>query len=392
MKLNLYKLCDEKANKACIRAVLSTKQRRKLNNSIRILKKKIKFKELAEQLGISYYSLWRYLKSNSPPLLLLKIIEETTGTKFQEKIKEVEVRKARTRITREINQDLAKLIGTIIADGHLRKRNSLRGFHYELIIREEYKSNFDSLIKWFYNVFRIKLKLKKKDNHYFIYLSNKAIFNYFSLLIGIPKGKKSSIVSAPKIIKESSIEIKKAFLQGIFMFDGGVDYRTGYVNFISKSKKLIKDVNEMLNEIDLKPDYISLKPDLFKRYKIRFRKKEKLVKCIDLFEKKTEKWYRLNEHLYGLKGKTKSLKYAIKQFDKYYPKKRKNSITFTNVIKAIHKLKETDMKKVSKELKRNKTVCYEFLKKLENWQVITSKRKNLNKLWELNLVLNIPRR
>ena len=53
------------------------------------------------------------------------------------------------------------------------------------------------------------------------------------------------------IIKNSNTNIKKAFLQGIFMFDGGVDYRTGYVNLISNSKKLIEEIIQILNQLKL---------------------------------------------------------------------------------------------------------------------------------------------
>jgi len=392
MKLNLYDICDEKLNKASIKVVLNKELKTKLNKSVEVLKTKVTFKELSNRLNVKYCSLWRYLNSNSIPLLLLKTIEDQTKIKFQEKIKELEVRKEKIKVVDKINENLAKIMGTIIADGHLRKRKSARGFHYELIVREEYKSNLNALSNWIYNIFKIKTTPIKKDNHYFIYISNKIVFNFFNLVIKIPKGNKSGIVTVPESIKKSNLEIKKAFLQGIFMFDGGVEYRTGYVDLISKSQKLIEGVLKILKEIGLEPDFIGLKPDKFGRYKIRFRKKSKLIRCIQLFQKNTEKWFRLNEHLYGLNSTTKNLKIAIRQFDLIYPKKRKSSVTFSDIIKIIQRLKEANLNEVSKELKRNKTVTYEYLKKLENWKILISKRKALKKIYKFNKLLKIPRR
>ena len=176
------------------------------------------------------------------------------------------------------------------------------------------------------------------------------------------------------------------------MFDGGVDYRTGYVNLISISKNLIKGAIEILIQLGLEPGFTDLNPDKFGRYKIRFRKLSKLKKCLCLFEENTEKWYRLKEHLGELSGITKDLKTAIKSFDKYYPKVRKNSITFSDIIKAVDILKEVDMNTLSQKIKRNKTVTYEFLNKLEKWNILSSKRDGLIKHYKLNSILRIPRR
>ena len=91
------------------------------------------------------------------------------------------------------------------------------------------------------------------------------------------------------------------------MFDGSVDYTTGYISLVSKSRKLIEETAEMLDEINLEPDYVNLKPDVFGRYKLIMRKKEKLKGGLILFEKNTEKWYRLYEHIYGFKQFTNNL-------------------------------------------------------------------------------------
>ncbi|MBU1111583.1 MAG: hypothetical protein KJ896_02285, partial [Nanoarchaeota archaeon] len=206
-------------------------------------------------------------------------------------------------------------------------------------------------------------------------------------------GKKVDIISVPKIFKNSSKKTKLALLQGIFMFDGGVDYCTGYVSLVSRSPNLIRDVIILLNEINLQPDYISKKMDKFQRSRLLFRKNSKLVNNINLFEKDTEKWFRLNEHFYGLSNKTKDLNKALRNLDKFYPKKRKNALTFSDVIKVVHSLQdEATYKNVVKKLGKGKTVTYTYLDKLTKWKILNSKRRGLEKIWQLNQELYFPRR
>ena len=396
MKLDLYQLCDKKHNKGSIKTTLNKNLKNKIKEALKLLRKhKIKLKDISNQIGIKYSTLWKYLnKYDTISLNILMELENISKINFNEDIGEIVSNhgKVKLKVPKNISPDLARIIGAIVADGHLSYRKSMRGHHYELVIREGHKTNMEALSKWFHKTFDLSIHPKKENNHYTIYISNKIIFKFFNSLIGIPSGKKSDIVSVPNIILKSDLRIKKAFLQGIFMFDGGVDYRTGYVNLISCSKKLITKINGILNEIGIKPDYLNLNPDNFNRYKIRFRKKQNLLKCINLFEQGTEKWFRLREHLYGLDYETKDLKEALIYFNLYYPRIRKNSITFSDVIDAINRLEEADIKHVSKKIKRSKTVSYEFLKKLENCNILSSKRKNLKNIWEINSVIKYPRR
>ena len=397
MKFNLYQLCKNKQDKGSLKIILNEELKKKINRSlVQLREEKIKLKCLANKVGIDYTTLWKHLNNNKViPLIILKELEKITHTPLQKYIIYFYSphSKYKIKVPKELNESLSKLIGSILADGHLKTRKSERGNHYELIIREEYKSNIEAAIKWFENIFGITPKISRKENHYSIYMSNKIIHNYFTKILGLPEGKKTKIVSAPHFIFKSNILIKKAYLQGLFMFDGGVDYRTGYVNYISKSERLVKEITNLLKEINLKPDYVSVQQDNYGRYKIKFRKKEKLERCLVLFQKNTEKWWRLHEHLHGLNGTAKDLKILIKSVDIYYPRVRSNAITFSDVIKAIESLGESaTILTLSQRLNRNKTVVYEFLKKLEHWKIITSHRIGLKKHYEFHKILKIPRR
>lgn len=393
MKFNLYQLCEENQNKGSLKTVMNKKLQSNLHNAVQELKRNSTLKNLAKSINVDYTTLWKHLHNKQRiPLIILKKLEEITNTPLHQSIYYIQSPRSKPiKIPKELNSDLCKLIGCIIADGHLKVRKSGRGDHYELVIREEYQDNMILVKSWMKSLFDFDVKLNKKDNHYFIYLSNKCIHDFFTKIIMLPDGNKSSIIKTPDFILELNKIFKLSYLKGLFMFDGGVDYRTGYVNYISKSKKLIEDILHFLNEIKLEPDYISLSPDRFQRYKIRFRKKEKLTKCLSLFEEKTEKWWRLHEHIYGLNGITKDLKTLLKSFDKYYPRVKRDVLTFSDIIKTLNKT-ELDILSLCKKLKRGKTVVYEYLKKLERWDVISSSRKQNKKYYKLNLIYKIPRR
>ncbi|MCG2718511.1 MAG: hypothetical protein L6408_06740, partial [Nanoarchaeota archaeon] len=388
MGFDLYHLCENKQNKGSLKVVSNNQLKNNIKLAlIKIKEKNIKFKSLADRLGINYTTLWKNLNNNNIPLIIIKELDSLSNIDLHKHI--IYFYSPRTKhkikLSKDLNESLAKLIGCVIADGHLKVRKSGRGNHYELIIREEYETNIDAAINWFKDTFDITIKKYKKDNHYFIYLSNKIINTYFTKILGLPLGKKTEVITTPSFIFDSNNLIKKSYLQGLFMFDGGVDYRTGYVNYISKSKNLVKEIVDLLKQSNLEPDYISFKPDRYGRYKIRFRKKEKLKQCLVLFQQNTEKWWRLYEHIYGLNGTTKDLKTLLKTINTYYPKVRKNVITFSDVIKAISDLgSKANVKALSYRLNRNKTVVYEFLKKLERWEIVTTYRVGLKKHYKIN--------
>ncbi len=394
MEFNLYELADNRINKGNICCIINDNLLHQIKIDLFKIKKKINYNKLAEKLGITYPTLWRYINKRSIPIIILKRLEKISNSNYSLYITNLTCRKSnQITIPKELDENLAKIIGTILADGHLKIRKSERGYHYELVIREEFKCHIKAFCKWIEHVFNFQIKPKKQLNHYYIYISNKIIVKFFTEIIKLPQGKKSDIIFISDIIKNADDKIKIGFLKGLFMFDGGVDYRTGYVNLISKSQKLIQDTNNLLIEIGLNPDYISTKEDKLGRCKLRVRKKEKLRDCIILFEEDTEKWYRLKEHLEGLEGEAKDLNTALRIFDKVYPQKRHNSITFSDVLIAVDKLnRKASMDNISKKLQRKKTVTYEFLKKLEKWKVLGSKRNKYKKHWYIQYPIPIPRR
>jgi hypothetical protein len=387
MKLNLYKIGEDNITVGSVRVSLDNELRELLNNIVTNFKEKYTVKEISSLLGIDYTTLWDYCnRSTSIPLIILEKLEKLSGNKFsKENFKFVcGHQKIKVKLPIKINENLARIIGAIIADGHLKIRKSKRGYHYELVLREGYKSNVDAFSKWFFDQFNIILDIKKLDNHYYIYCSNKIIVLYLTKVLGLPSGKKVDIISIPQIIKNSSRSIKTAVLQGVFMFDGGVDYATSYVGLTTRSMNLFEDVRLILSQIGFEPDYVSSSCDKYQRWKILFRKKSNLFKCKVLFEQDTIKWQRLQDHFHNLNIKLDDFQEIIAYFNKYYPKVRKSSISFSDVILAVNELDESNMLEIGKKLKKGSTTIQAYLSKLTSWNILTSRRVGLKKYWRLN--------
>lgn len=404
IKLDLFRLHNENdTGQGRIKATLNEKLRKDLKKSIEKLKEDKKLKEIAGSLGISYQKLWEYLnRKKSIPLEILKRLENISGIGFQEDINFLEYgagsTKRKVKAERFLTPELAKIAGAHCADGSLRIRkcswNGSKAKHYELIIREGSYSTINACADWLNKTFNLNIKPKQKENHFVIYISNKIILRYFNRILDLPLGRKTEKIQVPPLIKKSKIEIKKAFLQGVFMFDGGVNYRNGYVELMLKSREFIDEVSQMLSQMNLSPDLVKLNPDKLGRYRLRIRKNRKLERALILFERESEKWWRLKEHIHGLDGDAKNLKSLRQKLEKYYPKPRESSTSFSEVLRIIG---ESDngitAEKLSELLKRGNTVVYEYLKKLENWNILESKYQGSRKIWSLkNRNLPAPRR
>lgn len=403
-KLNLFELEDEKdRSQGRIKATLTPGLRENIKNCINSLSEEKTLTAIAEQLGINYQKLWEYLnRKESIPLTILKRLEKISEYELKNHVEFLEYgagsTKKKLKFVNSLKPKLAKIAGAHCADGNLRIRESSwkgsKAKHYEIIIREGSYSTIKACSEWFNEIFDLNLTPKRKKNHFLLYISNKIILRYFNKLLDLPLGKKTEKIEVPPLIKKSKTEIKKAFLQGVFMFDGSVNYRNGYVELMLKSKDFIEEVSEMLSEMNLQPDLVKLNPDKLGRYRLRIRKNEKLEKALILFERETEKWWRLKEHLHGLDGNAKNLKGLREKLERYYPKPRESSTSFSGVLKIIEKNdNKITADKLSKLLKRGNTVVYEYLKKLENWNILESEYQGSRKIWSLkNGNLPAPRR
>jgi intein/homing endonuclease len=183
----------------------------------------------------------------------------------------------------ELTPKTAYLTAVIIGDGNLSnyvKSKSKPSPDYRIIIDVSDKGYLCDLSKLFKTIINTKSiprmpiqRGRRKPRLYFAF-RNKSLFYFFHKDMEIPKGKKSSIVFIPRKIKESSLEIKKAFLAGYFDTDGG--FRGNSLGFTTASKRLNIEVSTLLSEFKIEHSLDSWVNNKYKKefYGIRIRKKE----------------------------------------------------------------------------------------------------------------------
>jgi hypothetical protein len=87
------------------------------------------------------------------------------------------------------------------------------------------------------------------------------------------------------------------------MFDGGVGLKRAYFNLSTKSQFLVKDIENIMKKVQIKPDYTSdnIIPSTGV-FELRIWNKEKLRKILNVFiEPNTIKWSQLNNGINALK-------------------------------------------------------------------------------------------
>jgi intein/homing endonuclease len=153
----------------------------------------------------------------------------------------------------------AYLAGLIIGDGHISncsKSQSDRSRDYRIVIELtdlDYAMLILKLIKSVIptkSAFRIPKARGSRKKSFYIQIRNKSFFYFLTNIMGVPAGAKSSIVSIPNKIKESSLNIKKHFIAGLFDTDGGL--RSNTIGFCTASEQLIIDMSNLLTEFLIK--------------------------------------------------------------------------------------------------------------------------------------------
>jgi len=138
-------------------------------------------------------------------------------------------------LPREINVDLAYLMGLLIGDGSLTYTHS-----FNFTNKDEFlKKTFQKVIS---ELFNYKAKTKKQDTEHFVsslYLRDFLKFLGLDYVQSYHKEVPESILKAPK-------NIVKAFLQGLFDTDGTADNKYGNVTLSTSSSKLAKQVHIIL--------------------------------------------------------------------------------------------------------------------------------------------------
>jgi intein/homing endonuclease len=150
-----------------------------------------------------------------------------------------------------VSNDLSYIVAAVICDGHIKRDK------YRVVFENVNLDTVKKFSRCLENVFGINAyyfkiydKRKGRKLRYRIEINSKPLVVLLNKIFEIPRGKKSDKIKVPKVIKESNIEIKKSFIEGVFDTDGGK--RHGTLGLSSKSKKFRDDVAVILNDLNIR--------------------------------------------------------------------------------------------------------------------------------------------
>ncbi len=137
------------------------------------------------------------------------------------------------------NERLAELVGIILGDGHIHKKNNLITIVGSLEDLEYYKNRAIPLFEDLFNV-KVSLKRRKDRNAYYLMAYSKYLVNEL-VSVGLMRGAKDK-VTIPKFIF-SNKRYLLAFLRGIFDTDGCIKFskQSKNINYYPRIQIALKD-------------------------------------------------------------------------------------------------------------------------------------------------------
>jgi len=400
VRLNLFKLYDkDERMKGSIKIILTNNLKELIKDIIEEIKTRENLKtwELSEKLGMSYSTLRMSFRRNRISLNFIKRLLEFCPDKKEEIINEINELSSgtgntyiRVKAPKFLTENLCKIVGAIIADGNLYLGKNKR--KWQIKIGDQYRDNLELFSEWLNQEFGIKLKVKKdkKQQMFYIDFSNKIIFKYLTNIFGIKNGNKSSVVTIPKIIKESTFNYHVAFAVGLCMFDGGIGFGRCNFSLNTKSKCLIEEFNKILDRLNINYSYKEKPNSANGLYQTFVWCKNDLKKILNyLIEPNTTKWKQLNILLNGFK--TCNYK-NLELIDVLYPSPRKTSIGFSNIIKLFEKSGPLTKKEIQLRLNRSERTVRSLLNSLERMKILKCTANKPYKVWSINPYLKLKRR
>ena len=265
-----------------------------------------------------------FLMKEWHPLILMKELTTLTNTSYleiQEYIDFLKLNQPPVKIYRavkELSKDLCKIAGAHAADGTMNKNF--------FSITDGYKSDILAFNKWLKNTFGVEYDMKKiSDNEWGINFHSSVICTYLREIFNFPSGIKVYGVSEPQIIKNAPINFRKNFALGALTFEAGVGMRN-QVELCVFSKAFRDSIAEILSLLKIKFTNMENQSNGYWRLWSNKLSREDAKKWMELFEPKTEKWFKLNDYLCGFQGKVNSFEEASEILNKVYPSKEASKI------------------------------------------------------------------
>lgn len=301
-------------------------------------------KTLMRRFCISIASAERlvYLKRDWFPLCYIEFLLQLSNKmnlkyEIQDKIEYLKANQPPERIYKAVkflSPKLCKLIGAHTADGTLAKGGLIR-------ITDGYEKNIDVLKSWVDSLFDInakKIKIKKSSCEYGVEFRSKIIGRYLNRIFDFPYGCKQYTTREPAIIKDSTLENRKAFALGALTFEAGVGIKH-QIELCVVSKNFRDDISEILNLSDVKHACQIKKSGGYWRLWSRTLTKEQASTWMNFFAKETEKWFLLKNCVEGFQRPVTSFEEASHILAETYPTKSASKVCLQDILEII---KETD--------------------------------------------------
>ncbi len=150
-------------------------------------------------------------------------------------------------LPKEMDSDLAYLLGAIDGDGHIHKTK------YEVQITGDSKEYFSVISKLFKSLFGIDSHLIEEEKFCRIYIASKPVHSFLSIFH--VKGNKTGKLKIPEVILENR-GLLKEYLAGLFDTDGCLsridqNAKQRYFSFAQKDKRFTFEVHRALLKLGI---------------------------------------------------------------------------------------------------------------------------------------------
>ena len=167
------------------------------------------------------------------------------------------------RFPEYISEDLAYLCGVLAGDGNIHVREKKHDHTIKCVGNPKDEQEFYQtvLVPLFQKVFNIYLKVghKNKGTTFGFAVHSKALCNYLTDVIQLPKGKKYPSLNIPLVFLNSDA-LTVAFIRGLFDTDGCICFKKRskphpyypVISLSSNCKGLVKQTSRILKNLGLK--------------------------------------------------------------------------------------------------------------------------------------------
>jgi intein/homing endonuclease len=232
-------------------------------NGINSLLKKIFIKnggpvKTSKQLSYKYTKTKEWLSGRKPISIfdLKKVLDLLPSKESKEYIQKIEnmnfklsckYSSAKIHFPKQLDEDLAYLIGILMGDGSLSGSESNKIGNWTISAffdNLQHQKIFDSILEKKFNI--VSSFYDPKGGHTVSYCCSRVIHSFFTDLFGVPNGLKCNKIFIPNKILRSKLNVQFAFVQGLFDSDG--TFTNGTAKYSTTSKKMSEDIQKLLKK------------------------------------------------------------------------------------------------------------------------------------------------